>query len=734
MTGTATQPQQATDNITLSLGGMTCASCANRIERKLNKLDGVAATVNYALEQATVSYDRQATAVDDLIGTVEKAGYTASAPRGPRQSIDDGLDVTGERGVTLKARLIGSAVLTLPVVAISMVMPLQFAGWEWWVLALATPVTFWGAFPFHRAALANLRHGAATMDTLVSLGVTAAYLWSVAALVGFAGGGAHVYFEAAAGVTTLVLLGRYAEARAKKRAGAALRALLDLGARDVAVIRSGTELRIPIGDLQVDDIFVTRPGEKIATDGEVLDGSSSVDSSLLTGESMPTPVGVGDEVVGSTINLRGQLTVRATKVGADTQLAHIGKLVSDAQAGKAAIARLADRVSAIFVPIVVLISLLTLTGWLVFGGAPSSAVSAAVSVLVIACPCALGLATPTALLVGTGRGAQLGIVVGGPQALESAGEIDTVVLDKTGTVTTGAMAVVDVVPSTDTTTSDDILRYAAAVESGSDHPIARSIVAAAQGLATPAATAFTTYDGLGVTAQVDGHLVAVGRPAFLGQQGFSLIETANETRTTIAVGWDGEVRGCIALADPIKPSSARAIAQLIGQGMRPVLLSGDSAAVANAVAAEVGIAAHDVYAEVMPAEKVDKIQELQKAGHRVAMVGDGLNDAAALATADLGIAMGSGADAAIKASDIALVRADLTQVGDAIALSRRTLGTIKGNLFWAFAYNVAAIPLAASGLLNPMYAGAAMAFSSLFVVGNSLRLRRYTPPSSDARG
>ena len=729
MTAAATQLQQRDDNITLSLGGMTCASCANRIERKLNKLDGVEATVNYALEQATVAYDGQATAVDDLIAAVEKAGYTASAPRGPRQSIDDGLDVTGERGATLKRRLIGSAVLTIPIVAISMVMPLQFAGWEWWALAMATPVVFWGALPFHRAALVNLRHGAATMDTLVSLGVTAAYLWSVAALVGFAGGGAHVYFEAAAGVTTLVLLGRYAEARAKKRAGAALRALLDLGARDVAVIRSGTELRIPIGDLHVGDVFIARPGEKVATDGEVLDGSSSVDSSLLTGESMPAPVTAGDEVVGSTINLSGQLTVRATKVGADTQLAHIAKLVSDAQAGKAAIAGLADRVSGIFVPIVVLISLFTLAGWLVFGGAPSAAVSAAVSVLVIACPCALGLATPTALLVGTGRGAQLGIVVGGPQALESAGNIDTVVLDKTGTVTTGAMAVVDVVPTTTSIAADDILRYAAAVESGSDHPIARSIVAAAHGLTMPDATAFTTYDGLGVTAQVDGQLVAVGRPSFLAQQGFSLRDARIETRTTIMVGWDGEVRGCIALADPIKPTSSRAIAQLIGQGMRPVLLSGDSTAVANAVAAEVGIAAQDVYAEVMPADKVDKVRELQKAGHRVAMVGDGLNDAAALAAADLGIAMGSGADAAIKASDITLVRADLTQVGDAIALSRRTLATIKGNLFWAFAYNVAAIPLAASGLLNPMYAGAAMAFSSLFVVGNSLRLRRYAPPS-----
>ncbi|WP_106848395.1 cation-translocating P-type ATPase [Blastococcus sp. Marseille-P5729] len=721
-------------SVNLELEGMTCAACANRIERKLNKIDGVEASVNYALEKAHVDYPASID-VADLLSAVEAAGYKATPESTNQAAQRDSLDVSGEKGITLGTRLLISALLTIPVVAISMVMPWQFDGWYWWVFALTTPVVVWGAWPFHAAAAKNLRHGVFTMDTLVSMGVLAGYLWSAWAVLSGAAakaahddsGTGHVYFEAAAAITTLVLLGRFFEARAKRNAGSALRALLDLGARDVTVVRDGVQSRVPVSELRKGDEFVVRPGEKIATDGVVLGGASTVDSSLLTGESVPVEVTEGDEVVGATINLSGQIRVRATKIGAQTQLAQISRLVSEAQAGKADIARLADRISGVFVPIVIVIAAGTFLAWQLTTGDTARALTAAISVLVIACPCALGLATPTALLVGTGRGAQLGILVSGPEALESAGRIDTVVFDKTGTLTTGQMQVQQIEP-VDGVDDERLLSIAAAVERGSQHPIASSIVDHAEslGLGDRPASDYKTHDGFGATAIVDGALAAVGKPGFLADQGIATdVAPTSDGHTRVAVGWNVHLLGWIALADAPRRESAATIAAVRKQGIEPMLLSGDRADVASAVAAEVGIDSGNVIAEVLPADKVDQVKTLQGQGRSVAMVGDGLNDAAALATADLGIAMGTGTDAAMKASDITLVRGDVAQVPDAIALSRKTLGTIKGNLFWAFAYNVAAIPLAASGLLNPMIAGAAMAFSSLFVVGNSLRLRRF---------
>lgn len=736
----------ATEPVDLEIGGMTCASCANRIERTLNRLDGVTATVNYATEKATVSaplgYDRAA-----LVAAIEKAGYTASAPA---RADDD--ERSGSDGVELRMlrrRLIVSAVLTLPVIAMAMIPPLQFAFWQWASLALAAPVVLWGGWPFHRAAWVNLRHGAATMDTLVSLGTGAAFLWSLYALFfGTAGmpgmrhefslaltpsdGASAIYFEVAAGVTTFLLAGRYFEKRAKRRAGAALRALLELGAKDVAVLRDGSEVRIPVGRLRVGDEFVVRPGEKIATDGIVVSGESAVDASLMTGESVPVDVRPGDGVTGATLNSSGRLVVRATRIGGDTQLARMARLVEEAQTGKAEVQRLADRVSAIFVPIVLVVAVVVLASWLLLGLPVVSAVTAAVAVLVIACPCALGLATPTALLVGTGRGAQLGILISGPEVLESARHIDTVVLDKTGTVTTGRMELVDVVTEEGTTRSE-LLEVAGALEDASEHPIARAIAdaARAEGHALPIVHDFVALVGRGVEGRVEDRTAVVGRASLLGERrlhrspALTAAQHDAETRghTVVVVAWDGRVRGLLAVADGVKATSAEAVAGLRREGLTPILLTGDNAQVAAEIARQVGI--DEVIAEVLPDEKVDVVSRLQRQGRTVAMVGDGVNDAPALAQADLGLAMGTGTDAAIEASDITLVRGDLRAAVDAVRLSRRTLGTIRVNLFWAFAYNVAAIPVAAVGLLNPMLAGAAMALSSVFVVGNSLRLRGF---------
>lgn len=713
--------------VELDVGGMTCASCAARIERKLGKLDGVTATVNYATEQAHVEFPDDLP-VQDLIDVVEKTGYTAAvaAPEEPAE-----VEAARDR---LGIRLVVATVASVPVVLVSMIPPLQFDYWQWIAFALTTLVVFWCGYPFHRAAAVTARHGMATMDTLVSLGTLAAYGWSTWALAfGTAGHigatheftfrpGAHdpsgqIYLEVAAGVTTFLLAGRYAEARAKRRSGAALRALLEVGAKDVSVLRDGAEQRIPVSALRVGDEFVVRPGEKIATDGRIVRGRAAVDTSMLTGESVPVEVAEGDTVVGGTLDTDGLLTVRAERVGADTQLAHIAKLVTEAQSGKAHAQRLADRVSAVFVPVVLVIAAVTLAVWLLVGRETTEAFTAAVAVLIVACPCALGLATPTALLVGTGRGAQLGILIKGPEVLEQTHRIATVVLDKTGTVTTGRMELEDVVvvPGED---RDRVLELAAAVESGSEHPVAQAIVRAVpQPLPV---SGFVNRPGIGVEGAVNGHEVRVGRAQ--GEVPAAVRGLLPEGRTSVIVSWDGRVRGALVVADAVKPTSAEAIREIRGLGMTPVLLTGDAQAVATAVARDVGI--DRVIAEVLPDQKAATIARLREEG-AVAMVGDGVNDAAALATADVGIAMGTGTDAAIEASDLTLVRGDLRSVPDAIRLSRRTLATIKGNLFWAFAYNVAAIPLAATGLLNPMIAGLAMALSSLFVVGNSLRLRRF---------
>jgi Cu+-exporting ATPase len=740
-----TTETRATDRVELAIGGMTCASCASRIERKLNKLEGVHASVNYATEKATVDFPA-GVHVEDLVSTVRAAGYEATAPQ-PEQA-----DGTGEESSDVRLRFVIAAALGLPVIAVSMIPPLQFPVWQWFSLALAGVVVWVCGWPFHRAAAVNLRHGSSTMDTLVSMGVAVSYLWSLYALVlGEAGtpgmrhefslvprpsSTADIYLEVAVGVTMFLLLGRWLEARSKRRAGAALRALLALGAKDVAVLREGGERRIPVEQLRVGERFVVRPGERIATDGVVDEGSSAVDRSMVTGESVPEEVGTGDPVVGGTVNAGGRLVVVATRVGADTQLARMAELVERAQSGKAQVQRLADRISAVFVPIVVGIALLSLAGWLLAGRPLQFAMTAAVAVLVIACPCALGLATPTALLVGTGRGAQLGILVKGPEVLESTRRVDTVVLDKTGTVTSGQLSLVDVIPAPGVERAD-VLRAAGAVENASEHPIAAAIVrgAVAELGELPAVAHFANTEGLGVTGELDGRSVVVGRPRLLTERSVDLpdelLTAASEAeqagRTVVAVAVDGRAHGLLAVTDTVKPTSAAAVRELRALGLRPILLTGDNAVVARAIAAQVGIAEDDVIAEVLPSEKVDAVRRLQAGGGVVAMVGDGVNDAPALAAADLGLAMGTGTDVAIEAGDLTLVRGDLRVAADAIRLSRRTLSTIKGNLFWAFAYNAAGLPLAALGLLNPMLAGAAMAFSSVFVVSNSLRLRGFQP-------
>ena len=749
----STTAAAADTSVELEIGGMTCASCAMRIEKKLNKIEGVAATVNYATEKARITvpsgYD---TAL--LIAEVEKTGYTAAIPavkKGARGGSEnaDADDVDPEL-TSLRNRLFVSIALTLPVIAMAMIPAFQFVYWQWASLALAAPVIVWAAWPFHKAAWANLKHGAATMDTLISMGTTAAFLWSLYALfLGTAGvpgmthpfaltlaptdGAANIYLEVAAGVTMFILAGRYFEKRSKRQAGAALRALLELGSKEVSVLRGGVETKIAVDELVAGDEFVVRPGEKIATDGVVASGTSAVDASMLTGESVPVEVAAGDNVTGATVNVGGRLVVRATRVGTDTQLAQMARLVENAQTGKAQAQRLADRISGVFVPIVIVIAVAALAAWLGAGFPVSAAFTAAVAVLVIACPCALGLATPTALLVGTGRGAQMGILIKGPEVLESTRKVDTVVLDKTGTVTTGKMSLVDVVvePGTD---RDELLRLAGALEDASEHPIAQAIAkGATQEVGTlPAVEGFANIEGKGVQGIVDGHALIVGRESLLAEWSielsadlaFAKARAENEGKTVVAVGWDGAARGILVVADTVKSTSAEAIAQLKALGLTPILLTGDNEAVARQIAAEVGI--DTVIAEVLPKDKVDVIIRLQSEGKIVAMVGDGVNDAPALAQADLGLAMGTGTDVAIEASDITLVRGDLRSAADAIRLSRKTLSTIKSNLFWAFAYNVAAVPIAALGLLNPMLAGAAMAMSSVFVVSNSLRLRSFT--------
>ncbi|WP_345801592.1 heavy metal translocating P-type ATPase [Microbacterium sp. AZCO] len=725
--------------IELEISGMTCASCAARVEKRLNRLDGVEASVNFATERAHVVAPAGLEA-RTLIAEVEKTGYGAALPQ-PVHEHEHAHHAEPELA-SLQRRLVASIVLAVPVILLSMIPALQFAGWEWVALALATPVVTWAAWPFHQATWVNLRHGAVTMDTLISIGVTAAYGWSVYALL--SGGMGHTYLEVAAGVTMFVLAGRYFEVRSKRQAGAALRALLELGAKDVAVLREDLvsrapiEVRMPIDQLRVGDEFVVRPGEKIATDGLVVSGTSAVDVSTVTGESVPVEVAPGDAVVGATVNAGGRLVVRATRVGADTQLARMARLVEEAQSGKSNVQRLADRISSVFVPAVIGIAVVTLVVWLALGATPEAAFGAAVAVLIIACPCALGLATPIALLVGTGRGAQLGILIRGPEVLESTRAVDTVVLDKTGTVTTGRMSLADIVPAPGVDRAE-LLRLAGAIEHASEHPVAQAVARAAAAQGTlPVPESFESLAGAGVSGVVEGHAVVVGRTALLADWALSLDSELDaaarrleaDGRTTVAVAWDGEVRGLLAVADGVKPTSAAAVAQLRGLGLQPVLLTGDNESVAQRVAAEVGI--DRVVAGVLPAEKVAVVRGLQAEDRSVAMVGDGVNDAAALAQADLGLAMGTGTDAAIEASDLTLVRGDLRSTGDAIRLSRATLRTIRINLFWAFAYNVAAIPLAALGLLDPMIAGAAMAFSSAFVVGNSLLLRRFRSHADDS--
>ncbi|MEW1580317.1 heavy metal translocating P-type ATPase [Streptomyces microflavus] len=808
-TAAAGTPAANATGAELMIGGMTCASCAARVEKKLNRMDGVTATVNYATEKARVTF-AEGLELADLVATVEKTGYTARPIAPPERKLggdpggkpggDPGGKPTPEQGpapeqgpgqrpqpepgpeyrqepeqatdpdptpadvsaaaaeaeqasslAALRQRLIVSAVLSVPVVLLAMVPALQFDNWQWLSLTLAAPVVVWGGLPFHRATWTNLRHGAATMDTLVSMGTLAAFGWSLWALflgdagmpgmrhgfdltVSRADASSTIYLEVAAGVITFILLGRYLEARAKRKSGAALRALMHLGAKDVTVLRSGTEVRVRADRLVVGDRFVVRPGEKIATDGTVIEGSSAVDASMLTGESVPVEVTTGDSVTGATINAGGRLVIEATRIGSDTQLARMARLVEDAQNGKAAAQRLADRISAVFVPIVIALALGTLGFWLGSGAGLTAAFTAAVAVLIIACPCALGLATPTALMVGTGRGAQLGILIKGPEVLETTRRVDTIVLDKTGTVTTGKMTLLTVHTAQDTE-ENDVLRLAGALEHSSEHPIAQAVATGAAdrlGATLPTPEDFANIPGLGVQGVVEGRTVLVGRPRLLADAGIALppeltaalAESQEQGRTAVAVAWDGKARGVLGVADAVKDGSAAAVAQLRALGLRPVLLTGDNRAVADAVAREVGI--DEVYAEVMPEGKVDVVKRLQAEGRSVAMVGDGVNDAAALATADLGLAMGTGTDAAIEASDLTLVRGDLKVTADAIRLSRRTLSTIRGNLVWAFGYNVAALPLAASGLLNPMIAGAAMAFSSVFVVTNSLRLRAFT--------
>ena len=733
------------ESVQLDITGMTCASCAARIEKKLNRIEGVSATVNYATETAHVEVGDSRVETSELLDTVAKLGYSATVPTAaPSTDAEDAVDPETE---AWRQRFIVSAVLSVPVLLMSMIPALQFEYWQWLSLTLASPVVVWGAWPFHHAAWTNLRHGTATMDTLISVGVGAAYLWSVYALFfGEAGmpgmtmefsltasGEEGIYLEVASVVTVFIVGGRYLERRAKNRSGQALRALLSLGAKDVSLLRDGEEIRVPIEQLTVGDRFLVRPGEQIATDGVVVEGSSAVDTSMLTGESIPVEVSVDDSVVGATVNVGGRLVVRATRIGADTQLAQMARLVSEAQAGKAPVQRLADRVSAVFVPIVIGIAAATWIAWYALSGSAPDAFTAAVAVLIIACPCALGLATPTALLVGTGRGAQLGIVIRGPEILESTRQVDTIILDKTGTVTTGRMAVAEV--TTSGAPARELLRLAGAVEDASEHPVARAIAAHAHAEvgALPVVESFENHGGRGVTGVVEGHAVVVGRPSWLAEWSLSLegdleqpVARAQQRGSTVAVvAWDGEVRGLIEVSDAVKPTSAEAVAELRRLGLEPVLLTGDHPATAATVAAEVGI--ERVVADVLPEGKVDEVARLQREGRVVAMVGDGVNDAPALAVADLGLAMGTGTDAAMQASDITLVRGDLKAAPDAIQLSRRVLATIKGNLFWAFAYNVAAIPLAAAGLLNPIIAGLAMAFSSLFVMGNSLRLRRFTP-------
>ena len=750
-------PPTGGPDIELEIGGMTCASCANRIEKKLNKLDGVAATVNYATEKAKVTvpagYDPSL-----LVAEVEKTGYTAALPKPKDTTANTSETEAGEEEdselTSLRHRLIGAIVLTVPVIAMAMIPALQFTYWQWASLALAAPVIIWGAWPFHKAAWTNLKHGAATMDTLISMGTSVALLWSLYALfLGTAGtpgmthpfeftiapsdGAANIYLEVGAGVTMFILAGRYFEKRSKRQAGAALRALLELGAKEVAVLRDGVEVKIPTSELAVGDEFIVRPGEKIATDGLVTSGSSAVDASMLTGESVPVEVREGDSVTGATVNAGGRLVVRATRVGSDTQLAQMAKLVEDAQTGKAEVQRLADRISGIFVPIVIVVAFITLGAWLGGGFPVAAAFTAAVAVLVIACPCALGLATPTALLVGTGRGAQMGVLIKGPEVLESTRKVDTVVLDKTGTVTSGKMTLTDVItePGVDRA---ELLRFAGALEDSSEHPIAQAIAKGATQevgqLPTP--EDFANVEGKGVQGIVEGTPVVVGRESLLADWSQKLspegaqakAQAEGEGKTVVAIGWDGAARGILVVADTVKPTSAEAIRGLKEIGLTPVLLTGDNEAVARQIASEVGI--DEVIAEVLPKDKVDVVTRLQEEGKIVAMVGDGVNDAPALAQADLGLAMGTGTDVAIEASDITLVRGDLRAAVDAIRLSRKTLSTIKTNLFWAFAYNTAAIPVAALGMLNPMLAGAAMAFSSVFVVGNSLRLRGFTSVAS----